>query len=225
MANYDLLASLIPLLSQFEKEKKGADSGSIELFAGWLHDRTIMDKKMKDKRLEESQDTGQPRGEDLRVTLGKLVYYMYRYAKFYTKKALKNHVLNSLDEFTFLVTLLNLPPLTKTELIAKMVYDKTSGMEIINRFIKSGLIAELDNPADKRSKLISITDAGRGVLFSSFEELGKVSQIIPGNLRPEELMMLITLLDKLDHHHLDIWNNMRDHDLDTILAQKHPEGK
>jgi hypothetical protein len=59
---------------------------------------------------------------------------------------------------------------------------------------------------------------GRGLLFSSFEDLGKVSNIIPGNLTAGELQTLIFLLDKLDHHHLHIWDNHKDADLDTILS-------
>jgi DNA-binding MarR family transcriptional regulator len=117
-----------------------------------------------------------------------------------------------------MVTLLNMPAITKTELINKMVYDKTTGIELINRLIKQGLITEAENPADKRSKLIHVTESGRGVLFSSFEELNKVSQIIPGRLNADELMTLIHLLDKLDNHHLNIWDEHKDSDLDTILG-------
>jgi len=98
-------------------------------------------------------------------------------------------------------------------------------MEIIKRFIKLGLVSESDNPADKRSKLIALTDMGRGLLYSSFEALSKVSNIIPGNLTASELQTLIYLLDKLDHHHLDIWEHHKDADLDTILGASSQRGK
>lgn len=223
MPNYDLLTNLLPLLSRFEQEKSGSEPGRIEDFATWMTDYLLMQQTHQDKRLPVTASEDLPRGEDKAVTLGKLVYYMYRYARFYTKKALKDSMLNSLDEFTFLVTLLNIPAITKTELINKMVYDKTTGIELINRMIKQGLIAEKENPADKRSKIIQITDLGRVTLFSSFEELGKVSRIIPGNLSAAELHTLITLLDKLDHHHLNIWDHHKDSDLDTIISSK-PSG-
>jgi DNA-binding MarR family transcriptional regulator len=218
MADYDLLTSLLPLLSRYQQENSGAKGNSVEDFANWIHEWALSQKQYKDKRLPEETDPAVPRGENTEVTLGKLVYYMYRYARFYTKKALKNSVLNSLDEFTFLVTMLHTDAITKTELINKMVYDKTTGIELINRLVKQGLVAEAENPADKRSKLIKITDVGRMTLFASFEELGKVSRIIPGNLTAEELHTLIHLLDKLDHHHLHIWDQHKDSDLDTILA-------
>ena len=218
MSDYSLLTSILPLLSQYEQENKSASPTTIEGFASWIHEEMILRKQYTDKRLPPEIISDMPRGEDLPVTLGKMVYYMYRYARFYTKKALKDSMLNSLDEFTFLVTLLHLPSITKTELINKMVYDKTSGIELINRLIKQGLVNEHENPADKRSKIIAITDAGRGVLFSSFEELGKVSRIIPGNLSGDELTTLIRLLDKLDHHHSNIWEHHRDSDLDKIIS-------
>jgi DNA-binding MarR family transcriptional regulator len=218
MANYDLLTNLLPLLEEYEAQKSSAENADIESFAAWLNTRVAINKLVKDKRIPAASEDMANRGEDMPVTLGKLVYYMYRYARFYTKKALKDQALHSLDEFTFLVTMMHMPPISKTELINKMVYDKTSGMEIIKRLIRDGLLAETDNPDDKRSKLVTITDLGRGVLFSSFGELGKVSRIIPGNLTSDELYTLIHLLDKLDVHHLEIWNNERDSDLDTIIA-------
>lgn len=219
MTDYTLLSNLLPLIAEFEKERHGEvlAPANLEEFAAWLHQWALMQKQFKDKRIPENTPPELPRGEGQDVTLGKLVYYMYRYARFYTKKALKDSALNSLDEFTFLVTLLHIPTITKTELINKMVYDKTTGIELINRLIKQGLIAEAENPADKRSKLIHISDLGRITLFTSFEQLSKVSNIIPGNLSPEELHTLIHLLDKLDHHHLTIWDNHKDADLDTIL--------
>jgi len=218
MGNYDLLTSLLPLISQYETDKGAGKPSSVEDFSKWMQDQMIMRRQMTDKRLPLKSISGVPRGEELPVSLGKLIYYMYRYARFYTKKALKDNPLNSLDEFTFMITLLNIPAITKTELINKMVYDKTTGIELINRLIKQGLITEAENPADKRSKLIHVTEMGRAVLFSSFEELNKVSQIIPGKLDAEELMTLIHLLDKLDHHHLHIWDHHRDSDLGTILS-------
>jgi len=225
MSNFDLLTKLIPLLEEFQEAKNGTESRSVEHFSDWLNQQVLMRTNFPDKRLPEAGETGLPRGEDKDATLGKMVYYMYRYARFYTKKALKDSPLNSLDEFTFLVTLLHTPVTTKTELIHKMVYDKTTGIELINRLIKQGLVTEEENPADKRSKLIHITDLGRGTLFSSFEELGKVSQIIPGNLTTEELHTLIHLLDKLDNHHIEIWDHHKDSGLDTILEGQRQKKK
>jgi DNA-binding MarR family transcriptional regulator len=217
MDKYELLKSLLPFLNQYEQEKSKDKEVSVEDFAVWMNEHRLRQRTYADKRLPVETQPTMSRGEDQDVTLSKLVYYMYRYARFYSKKALKNNPLNSLDEFSFLVTLLHIPTITKTELIHKMIYDKTSGIELINRLIKQGMIMETENPADKRSKLIQISDLGRQTLFGSFEELTKVSRIIPGKLTSDEVHTLIHLLDKLDHHHLNIWAHHKESDLDTIL--------
>jgi hypothetical protein len=52
---------------------------------------------------------------------------MYRYAKGYIKKALQESIIQTPDEFSFLITLMTFESLTKTELINKQVIEKTSG--------------------------------------------------------------------------------------------------
>jgi DNA-binding MarR family transcriptional regulator len=216
--NVKLLTDLLPLLAAFQQGEDAPNADSVEAFAEWLHKQMVLKKEVNDKHLPQAIHPDRPRGEETPATLGKQVYYMYRYARFYTKKALKDSMLNSLDEFTFLATMTHVPPLTKTELINKMVYDKTSGVEIINRFIKHGLVNEIENPADKRSKLITITDDGRAVMMQSLANLQKVASIIPGNLNGDELMTLIHLLDKLDSHHLSIWTHHKEADLEEIVS-------
>jgi MarR family transcriptional regulator, lower aerobic nicotinate degradation pathway regulator len=80
-------------------------------------------------------------------------------------------------------------------------------------------LTQSDDPTDGRSQLVSISEAGRSVLFPLLTEMRKVSVIANGNLSESELTMLIHLLRKLDVFHKGILNHEKTVDLNSILAK------
>ncbi|WP_313185847.1 hypothetical protein [Sphingobacterium siyangense] len=82
----------------------------------------------------------------MNTDISTLLVFMYRYAVVYFKKALKEGPINTLDEFSFLIVLMTYPSLSKTELVQKLIMEKTSGIEVIKRLLKNELIEEFDNP-------------------------------------------------------------------------------
>jgi DNA-binding MarR family transcriptional regulator len=149
--------------------------------------------------------------------ISQLIVFMYRYAKQYIKKALKHTDIKTIDEFTYLSTLLAFNSLSKMELINKSMQEKTTGMETIKRLLKANLIAQSNNPNDQRSQLIHLTDQGKQVLFSAFGTMQTVLKIIPGNLTTNEKVQLAFLLKKLDVHHNHIFMNKRDVALEDLV--------
>jgi hypothetical protein len=68
---------------------------------------------------------------------------MFRFAKQYSKKALENTNLKTIDDFGFLSSLIVAESMTKTELINRHVLEITTGMEIIKRLHTLGFMEEL----------------------------------------------------------------------------------
>jgi DNA-binding MarR family transcriptional regulator len=91
--------------------------------------------------------------------------------------------------------------MTKTELIAKNIHEKSTGIQIINRLLKSGHIAEDINQKDKRSKKITITSKGIKALDEVMVRIREASRIVTGDLTEKEKSELIVLLQKLEHFH------------------------
>ncbi len=147
-----------------------------------------------------------------------LIILMFRYAKGYTKKALKDSMINTADEFSFLITLMTYESLSKTELIVKQVMEKTSGTEIINRLLKLGLVEQYNDEVDKRSICVKITHAGRMELVKVLPHMNTVSQIVTGNLNETEKSMLAYMLRKIEHYHNDIFLNKKDADLIELAS-------
>lgn len=72
--------------------------------------------------------------------LGQHVTYLYRFSKYYTKYALADSPLQSIDEFVFLADLLGRPGLSKAELTDSHIHERSTGIEIITRLLRRGFI-------------------------------------------------------------------------------------
>jgi len=221
---YKLLKEIVEKLEQYEASHEDKNQISLQGFASFI---TVNNKKeLESKHLESGDNSGIVKGEfgeidpmssTLEIVIGQNIIFLYRYAKQYTKKALKDSELRTADEFTYLATLLNYTKLSKIELINKSVQEKTTGMETIKRLLKNNLIEQFDNPDDNRSQLIQLTEKGRGVLFGVFHNMDLVSKIIVGNLTENEKIQLALLLKKLDNYHHDIHTNKKGLGLEFLV--------
>jgi DNA-binding MarR family transcriptional regulator len=148
-----------------------------------------------------------------------LITFMYRYAKSYIKKAMGNSPIQTADEFSFLITLMTFESLTKTELISKQIVEKTSGIEVIKRLYKQGLLTEFNDPVDRRSVRVAITQLGREAILDLLPQMSAVSKIVVGNLSQSEIDTLTFLLKKLDYFHHDIFLNQKNWTLEKLLER------
>lgn len=148
-----------------------------------------------------------------------LVVLLYRYAKNYIKKGLADSKIQTADEFAFLITLVTFESLTKSELIQKMVMEKTSGTEVIKRLVKNGLMHEFADTEDKRSIRVALTPLGRQELFTALPRMSQVTKLVSGNLNPTELKSLSHLLRKLDHAHNLLYMQHRQASLEELQLQ------
>lgn len=140
--------------------------------------------------------------------IGRIVTYLYRYAKNYAKLALQNKPLVSLDDFVFLSTLHELKSLTKMTLIESHVIEKQTGIQVIKRLVEQGLIIEQKDKQDKRSTRISLTKKGEKVILSCYLDMGIVADLVTGDLTNDELNTLYQLLQKLDNFHSPIYKKI-----------------
>jgi DNA-binding MarR family transcriptional regulator len=107
--------------------------------------------------------------------------------------------------------------MTKQELISSQVFEKTSGMELINRMIRQGFIDQFQDEKDKRSMRLRITPSGRMEIIKVLPKMRQVSQIVSGNLTDREKVILGYILRKLDHFHNEIYLHSKDEELDDLI--------
>lgn len=217
MSKKEVLTQLIEHLFEFDNQYQG-DNYSITDFLGYLN--TCEDKPEPNAReLAGGEEEWVRNNQDQNTEIARMLVFIYRYAVVYFKKAIKDSKVNTLDEFSFLIVLMTYSSLTKTELINKLIMEKTSGVEVIKRLLKHELIHEFDNPNDKRSMMVAITAKGKKELTELLPKMGLVGSVVVGNLTQTEVSSLSFLLHKLDYHHHEIFTNYRGLSLEE-LSQK-----
>jgi len=218
MKKSEILTTLINQFFSFDAEKGNHEEYSIDEFIGYLNAKSGLKeleiRKISGEKKEWFNDEYRNTASDISI----LIVLMNRYAKWYIKKVLRDSLLQTPDEFSFLITLMTYDSLNKSELIAKQVMEKTSGSEIINRLIKKGMIAETSDQNDKRSIRVAITKSGRDEILKILPLMSKVTKIVVGNLSDEEINTLSYLLKKLDYFHNEIYLNKRDQSLSDIFS-------
>jgi MarR family transcriptional regulator, lower aerobic nicotinate degradation pathway regulator len=176
-------------------------------------------EKLSRKELS-ANDPNFGHGENLNSVLGKMIGFMYRYAKFYTKKALEKSPFQTMDEFVFVIAVFQKEGITKMDLIKMNHLEKTTGMEIIKRLIKINMLEQYDHPDDKRSKALKVTETGKLAMFETFPIMQKVSNIIGGDLQEEEKKQLYLLLNKLNDFHLPIFEKEKESSIENIIRNR-----
>jgi DNA-binding MarR family transcriptional regulator len=161
-----------------------------------------------------------PKDDKTIIDISKNVSLLYRYTKFYLKKVLKNSPLQTIDEYSYLISLFYNESLTKTELNNMNAMEKTSGNEVIRRLLKSQLIAQQQDLADKRSVRVSITEQGKAEINKIFPELQKVAVILSGILPDGEKASLNRSLAALCDHHHSVFMEQKNDAIDDILQGK-----
>jgi DNA-binding MarR family transcriptional regulator len=219
MVKKEIIIELIEEMYNFDAEFQGERSFTMADFAGYLNSKMVEENSSKRKigGDEQSQVLENYNNQTTDITV--LLVLMYRYAKNYVKKALAGKIIQTADEFSFLITLLTFESLTKTELINKQIIEKTSGTEIIKRLLNQELISEFADPDDKRSVRVAITPKGKNEIFSILPEMGVVSHIVTGNLTDNEISTLSYILKKLDYYHNDIFQNKRNFSLEELVEK------
>lgn len=182
-------------------------------------EQTLQDDKevgMKDFLAYLSTNKNQSPRYSADIEIVQQISLLHRYSKFYVKKILKDSPMQTMDEYTYLIPLLESESMTKTELNNMNAMEKTSGNEVINRLLKKNLIVQKRDELDRRSMRVYITDLGKRELFKIIPDLQKIAIFFSGNLSQFQKLSLASNLNSMSHLHKDIFLNDKDKQLDDM---------
>ncbi|GAA4275895.1 MarR family winged helix-turn-helix transcriptional regulator [Aquimarina mytili] len=210
MKIYKLIKQLIDLTGEFVKDRKDQDI-QMKSFANWLS-----------KRLDETVSTEEYEitGHSIEAEIAAYIGRMSRYSNSYIKSALVDLPFATDMDFAFTAILHRSGSIGKTDLIRKMAYDKSSGMEVIKRLLKNKIIEQFPNPDDKRGKLLRVTKIGEQNVIKAYSEAHKAAKMVSGSLTQSEQIALLKTLKKLDEFHLPIY--MEDEKDLNVIMEKYP---
>ena len=134
-----------------------------------------------------------------RVSL--LVKLMGRITKLHTLQAVaafKEYGLTSFDEFLYLSSVAYTLNLKKTDVIGAHFNELSSGLLILDRLKKAGLILEKGDELDKRTKRLMITKKGQTQLEACYRKLDEVNQLCFGELAEDQVNVCVHLLQPVE---------------------------
>lgn len=122
----------------------------------------------------------------------------------YMRCALMETGLENIEGFPFLNALNFLGESKKTEVINYNLTEFSTGIDILNRLIAKGLLIERQDPEDKRSKLVKISDKGKTVLEQCYNKIGIAAEIMFADLSSQDKELCIQLLMPVEEKHTKI---------------------
>lgn len=207
--NYESLREIISLAETWEQESNAQGQWDEQAFTAWLLARNASAKQreLADENVTERDGH-----------LSMLMAFMYKYASYYSRRVTRGSPVYSLDDFGVLASLFPDRKLSKIEAIRLNLMEKSSGTEVLRRMLRSGLLEESDNPSDRRSRLIGLSEAGRAAFMGIIGPIRKMSTVIMADLEEEEKLMLMHILHKLERYHRPVFDNHSEEELAELLG-------
>jgi MarR family transcriptional regulator, lower aerobic nicotinate degradation pathway regulator len=133
-----------------------------------------------------------------------------RYHEFYSRKALKDLVINTRLEFLFLQTVDMMEKAKKTDLINTYHLEYTTGMDTIRRLSNNGLLNEVPDETDKRAKLLVLTKKGREILVQANKRMSDENKMFLTAINDKKWKKAMQILEEIDEFHSNVYQNHGD---------------
>lgn len=206
---YDVLKQLIDLFENFEMENGQLD---VLNFAQWIVSKLQEEPGLQEKivirttssRYQESSVPFKNHFDD-KIRFLEAVAGIARYHEFYTRKVLKDMVINTRLEFLFLQAVDMLERAKKTDLINIYHLEYTTGMDTIRRLINNGLLFEIQDENDKRIKLLIMSDLGKVVYEQAKKRMSDESTMFFTAISDNKWKKVLPILEEIDDFHSDVF--------------------
>jgi DNA-binding MarR family transcriptional regulator len=195
-SSVEIIKELVQWYEDYQNESH-KDDLSLESFILWLNSRLFIDSQ-----------TGQSQHnhEMLNMELSFVLVMQSRYYKKYAREVLGDSELTSPDGFSFLYHLNLADSYRKMELIKMHHLEPPSGIEVLKRLLKKGLIEEFDDTDDKRARRIKITEKGKKELQIVMPKMAEVFSLMTAELSLNEKLHMLAFLKQMNDFHSSSMN-------------------
>ena len=202
---YAVLKQVIDLYEKYELENKHLN---LYDFVRWmtakLNEEPEPDEKRVSKVSTESGISLINRFDD-KARFLETTARIARYHEFYTRKALKDLIINTRLEYLFLQTVDRLEKAKKTDLINIYHLEYTTGMDTIRRLINNGLLFEVQDDSDKRIRLLVLSELGKNILMQSNKRMNDESTMFFTAISDNKWKKVLPVLEEIDEFHDSIY--------------------
>ncbi|WP_372949186.1 MarR family winged helix-turn-helix transcriptional regulator [Mariniphaga sp.] len=210
---YAILKQVIDLYEDYEQNEKHLDLLS---FARWITNKLDEEPELN-RKVSQDKISGVFTDEvpvtkkfDEKTRFLESVSRIARYHEFYSRKALKDLVINTRLEFLFLQTVDFMEKAKKTDLINIYHLEYTTGMDTIRRLTNNGLLDEVPDESDKRAKLLVLTKKGHEILALANKRMSDENKMFLTAINDNKWKKAMQILEEIDEFHSNVYQNHGD---------------
>ncbi|WP_430972553.1 MarR family winged helix-turn-helix transcriptional regulator [Sunxiuqinia rutila] len=210
---YALFKQLIDLFEEYEQGEEHMDLlGFSRWMIGRLEEEPELNQKVvsKNKIPQDGASTSFLLELNEKARFLEIISRMARYHEFYTRKALKDLIINTRLEFLFLQSIDQMEKAKKTDLINTYHLEYTTGMDTIRRLKNNGLLDEKQDESDKRAKLLLLTEKGKQVLSQSIKRIKDENTLFFAAISENKWKKVLPVLEEIDVFHDEVYQNHGD---------------
>jgi len=212
-SKYAILKQVIDLYEDYEQNEKHLDLLS---FARWITKKLDEEPELNRKVATEknasvfADEVPVTKKFDEKARFLESVSRIARYHEFYSRKALKDLIINTRLEFLFLQTVDLMEKAKKTDLINTYHIEYTTGMDTIRRLSNNGLLDEVPDESDKRAKLLVLTEKGRKILAQANKRMNDENKMFLTAINDNKWKKAMQILEEMDEFHSNVYQNHND---------------
>lgn len=187
---------VVELISAWaDYESKYPDASATEFCSHFLSQQKVSLPTGIQKNSSFAQSELQTEQDDTSThQLADLIGQLNAFHVSYSKTALKEIPGVELEWFYFLKAIAQQKEARKSDVVNAVLFEQSTGIDIINRIKKAGLITERNDPADKRARLVKLNPQGEKLLQELHECLTIPDQLLFQGLAEQHKKLLINLL-------------------------------
>lgn len=199
-------ASAVPVLIEWERYCDEHPPGNLREFASWLLNNLDPIRETPAVSAAEpliAPDMQLPEAfqQDDDFLSWFYMSRLNRFVRFYAKSIMAEHGFSGPDEFLFLSMIHYMDQPTKKEVCMANAVELTTGVDILRRLIKRGLILEATDERDARSKRLSLTDSGREMVVVVGRQLEQLPHSVLADLSEADRKQFMQTLQYLNNYH------------------------
>lgn len=200
---YNNIQHLISLWADYELSESQPE---IAKFGEWLNSKKTIKKYENVKQsIGGSFPRKKEKEDEIRQSFLELISRISRLQDFYIKRLFEGIPLNNLLEFSFLSFINKNTSIRKKEVIIYHLIEYTTGIDIIKRLIKLGLVSETTDMLDRRSKRLKITTEGKGIMMQALISMNKIGDIFLDRQKTEQLSNTLEILSEIEEYHRNVF--------------------
>lgn len=194
---------LVELAKSWENFEKTHPNGTAEAFCHFYLENHSMNSAGTGEKMASEPIMGYTNA------LGVHISRLSKYMSFFARRIMKDLEVDNTEDFYYTATLHFGGRMRKSDLIQKNISEITSGTNVINRLLHKGLMREMPDPEDARSKLVEVTEAGILWMNACLDDMISVNKLTLDILSEEEKKIAMDILEKVDRYHSEHFPHLK----------------